>query len=312
MFDSYAMTVDAHERAAVLALTKAATEAGVKWHRVATIVEQADSALRVLKRDWSGFEVFDLREAERLAETVSRQMLDEAETMILAAEDQGDRVLTVLDTGYPANLRRIFNRPPFLFVRGQLNDQDQRAVAIVGTRTPSDEGIQQAGHLAEKLAGNGVTVLSGLAKGIDGAAHRAALDARGRTVAVMGTGINRLYPSANADLAERILTQRGALVSQFWPDAPPTRSSFPMRNVVMSGLAIGTVVIEASSTSGAKMQARLALEHGKQVFLVESLVLQESWAQRYVERGARVVRSVDDILETLVLMAQPARQLALG
>ncbi len=166
--------------------------------------------------------------------------------------------------------------------------------------------------MAEDLAHNDVTVLSGLARGIDGAAHRAVLDAGGRTVAVMGTGIDRMYPAEHQQLADDIL-QSGALVSQFWPHAPPTKVSFPMRNVVMSGMAIGTVVIEASATSGARMQARLALEHGKRLFLVKSLVLHEDWAKRYAERpGTMVVDSVEDILEVLVSMARPAKQLTLG
>jgi DNA processing protein len=145
-----------------------------------------------------------------------------------------------------------------------------------------------------------VTVLSGLALGIDTAAHEATLDTQGRTLAVMGTGIHRIYPAQNRDLADRIVKAGGALVSQFWPDAPPTRWSFPMRNVVMSGMAVGTVVVEASRTSGAKMQARLALEHGKRLFLVESLVMHEDWARKYAERpGATVVQSVDDVLAAL-------------
>lgn len=125
----------------------------------------------------------------------------------------------------------------------------------------------------------------------------------------MGTGIDRIYPTEHEQLADRIL-QAGALVSQFWPDAPPTKFSFPMRNVVMSGMAMGTVVIEAWATSGARMQARLALEQGKRLFLIESLVMQEEWAKRYAERaGTTVVDSVEDILDTLVAMARPVEQL---
>ena len=150
----------------------------------------------------------------------------------------------------------------------------------------------------------------------------------GRTVAVVGTGIQRTYPAANRvaaalipflehdaanrALADRIVTGGGAIVSQFWPDAPPAKWSFPMRNVTMSGMGVGTVVVEASSTSGAKMQARLALEHGKRLFLVESLVMHEEWAQRYAERpGATVVQSVDDVLAALDTDLRPVAQLTL-
>ena len=265
---------DRHESAAVLALAKAATVLDVEWYRAAVLIDQAGSALRILKRDWSGFEPFDVAVAERLSAAVASDMLAESEALLAEAEKRGDRVVTVLDDEYPLNLRRIYNRPPFLFARGRLLGEDSYGVAVVGTRQASPEGADQAARLAAELAGHHVTVLSGLAIGIDTAAHRAALDAGGRTVAVMGTGIEQIYPKDNRSLAERILAEGGALVSQFWPDAPPTRWSFPMRNVVMSGMAIGTVVVEATSTSGAKMQARLALEHGKRVFLVESLVMQ--------------------------------------
>ena len=153
--------------------------------------------------------------------------------------------------------------------------------------------------MAHLLAEAGVTVLSGLALGIDAAAHEQALESGGRTIAVLGTGILHSYPKENTELAERI-ADSGALVSQFWPSQPPTRYTFPRRNVVTSGLSQGTVVIEASKTSGAKMQARLALEHGKHVFLVRRLVTSQPWAQKYVStRGAIEVSSVDDVLQRL-------------
>lgn len=225
----------------------------------------------------------------------------EATAIIEAAERRGVRLTTVLDDDYPLNLRTIYNPPPFLFYRGQLDaDRDARSVAVVGTRTPSPRGLQQARRLARMLAERGVVVLSGLARGIDTAAHVATLEAQGRTVAVMGTGINVIYPRENAALAERIIEAGGALVSQFWPDARPASYSFPRRNITMSGMSQGTVVVEASSSSGAKMQARLALEqHGKKVFLLHTLVTGQPWARRYRERGAIEVREVDDIVTRL-------------
>ena len=144
-----------------------------------------------------------------------------------------------------------------------------------GPRTSDRAGLVDARY----------TVVSGLAEGIDSAAHLAALDAGGRTVGVIGTGLRRAYPAKNAELQDRIASE-AAVVSQFWPDAPPTKTSFPMRNVVMSGVARATVVVEASHTSGARMQARFALEHGRPVFLLESL-LEHEWAQDYAERPGR-------------------------
>jgi DNA processing protein len=158
--------------------------------------------------------------------------------------------------------------------------------------------------MARLLAEQTVTVVSGMARGIDAAAHRAAIEAGGRTIAVFGTGITKCYPPENRELAEEIV-RHGALVSQFWPTRNPGRDTFPRRNHVTSGISQGTVVIEASSTSGAKMQARLALEHGKKVFLVKSLVTDQTWAKTYVsKRGAIEVDDVDDVIQQL---ASPER-----
>jgi DNA processing protein len=237
-----------------------------------------------------------LRDTASLAERVDAE--------VEAAAAVGARLVTVMDDGYPANLHRIPNLPPFLFCRGEIRGVDTRSVAVVGTRQASKAGVDNAGRMARLLAQRGVTVVSGLARGIDTAAHREALAAGGRTIAVLGTGISRCYPAENRDLAEEI-TKNGALVSQFWPTRPPGRDTFPRRNVVTSGISQGTVVIEASSTSGAKMQARLAIEHGKMVFLVRSLVTSQQWARDYVQRrGAIEVSAVDEVIARL---AKPER-----
>lgn len=222
-----------------------------------------------------------------------------AEELVGELDELGISLTSVLDDDYPANLRTIFNLPPFLFYRGTLEESDAMSVAVVGTRQASLEGIEQAQRLVHQLVDAGVTVLSGLARGIDTAAHEACLAAGGRTVAVIGTGILRTYPAENAALSERVAAT-GAVVSQFWPDMAPTTYTFPRRNITMSGMGQGTVVIEASATSGAKLQARRALEHGRKLFLPSELVRQREWAQRYVQRpGAIEVRSVDDIVSLL-------------
>jgi DNA processing protein len=206
---------------------------------------------------------------------------------------------TILDAEYPPSLRLIFNPPPFLVTRGTLRDVDARGVAVVGTRDPSSEGVQRARRLARELAEAGITVYSGLAKGIDTAAHLGALEAGGRTIAVVGHGLLRpIYPKENIELAARILEQ-GALVSQFRPDTPPSRYTFPMRNAVTSGLSQGTVVVEASRTSGARMQARLAAEHGKRVWLLSSLVENFDWAREFRDRYAASTRVIGDVSEVL-------------
>lgn len=210
------------------------------------------------------------------------------------------QLVTVMDDAYPTNLREIYNLPPFLFVQGTLLDDDITSVAVVGTRSASDLGLQQAGKLARQLSERGVTVVSGMAAGIDTAAHEATLDVGGRTIAVMGTGVLRTYPEENEDLRARIIESGGAVLSQFWPTTPPSRKTFPIRNVVTSGISQGTVVIEASSTSGAKMQARLAYEHGKRVFVLRQLATDQPWARSYVDAGKAVeVEEVDDVVDLL-------------
>lgn len=227
------------------------------------------------------------------------QLRKEVEQILNSALSDNIRITTVLDQDYPLNLRTVFNPPPFLFYRGVLlGEEDAKSVAVVGTREASEEGLKRASNMAKLLVEHGVTVLSGLARGIDTAAHSAALKSNGRTIAVLGSGIRTIYPPENLDLSRRI-EETGAVVSQFWPDAPPARTNFPIRNITMSGMGQGTIVIEASQTSGAKMQARLALQHGKKVFLIQSLVTQQPWAQKYLERGAIEVKKINDVLQAL-------------
>jgi DNA processing protein len=210
--------------------------------------------------------------------------------------------VSILDADYPAGLRLIFNPPPFLVLRGQMSEVDARGVAVVGTRHPTEDGIRRARRLGRELAQDGITVFSGLALGIDAAAHLGALEADGRTIGVVGHGLLRpTYPRDNRELAEKIAAS-AALVSQFRPDTAPSRYTFPMRNAVMSGLSQGTVVVEASHTSGARMQARLAAEHGKRVWLLETLVRDFPWARQFQEKYAtstRVIRDVSAVIEEL-------------
>jgi DNA processing protein len=275
---------------------------GIDWNLLAREAQRLGGLDRLL----AGELTERTSKAVETAELI-RQSLDQQHQLrrAVVAEDEraaavGADLLTVLDPGYPRTLRLIFNLPPFLYVKGQLLEQDLRSVAVVGTREPTEDGLERADRMARLLVDAGVTVVSGLARGIDTAAHQAALAQGGRTIAVVGTGITRCYPKENAELADRIAAA-GAVVSQFWPSAPPATWSFPRRNVTMSGIAQGTVVIEASATSGAKMQARLALQHGKKVFLLRSLVEAYPWAAKCAkERHARVVNRVEDVVRELV------------
>jgi len=280
------------EQAALLALFR---DRKSKWGVLADEIEACGSALKTLEssvyRTGQG-ELFTEEPGTRFEAELAR-----ARTAISQWAEEGMRLVTLLDEDYPAQLLTIHQRPPFLLYRGRLDPADAGGVAIVGTRKPTDLGLARASAIASGLAQRAVTVVSGLAEGIDTAAHTAAIAAGGRTVAVIGTGLRRAYPSANAGLQDRIAREH-LVLTQFWPDAGPTKTSFPMRNAVMSGYAAATVVIEAAWKSGARMQARLALEHGRPVFLHESL-LQHDWAREYQARGAIVVTTSDDVLAAL-------------
>ena len=227
---------------------------------------------------------------------------DRADAELDAAAAREARMTTVLDDDYPTNLRFIHNLPPFLLYRGALDaHRDAHSVAVVGTRKASAKGLDSARRMARKLVEHDVAIVSGLARGIDTAGHRAALNAGGRTIAVFGTGITQVYPAENADLVAEIIDAGGLVVSQFFPTARPSPWTFPKRNEVTSGISQGTVVIEASQKSGARMQARLAYEHGKQVFLVQSLATTQEWARKMLDAGrALPVRDFDDLASELV------------
>ncbi|QKV93896.1 DNA-protecting protein DprA [Streptomyces sp. NA02950] len=233
-----------------------------------------------------------------------RQPLDShysrIEEELTLAQKVGARLTTVLDADYPSNLRNVRDLPPFIFYRGHLSaDEDARSVAVVGTRDASDIGISRAKRVARELGEAGFTITSGLARGIDTAAHQTALNFRRRTIAVIGTGITRCYPKENRELSEEI-ADRGAILSQFWPSRPPGRDTFPRRNHVTSAVSLGSVVIEASGTSGAKMQARVASEQGRPVLLLQSLVERQEWARRMVDGGkAFCVTNTEQVIELL-------------
>jgi DNA processing protein len=264
------------ERAAVIALLRNARRS---WQEYAGEIEERGTALAILEEEQG------LLASERLAE---------AQVELEGWKVQGMALVTVLDPDYPDNLHAVHDRPPILFVAGRLDAGDARSVAVVGARRASPEKLRIARAISEHLVDHGYTVVSGLAAGIDTAAHTAALRRGGRTIAVIGTGLTRSYPPQNAPLQSRI-AREAAVVSQFWPEAPPSRRSFPMRNAVMSGMTLATVVVEAAQTSGARMQARLALAHGRTVFLVETLLEQE-WARELSQRaGTHVVRAADEI-----------------
>ncbi|TYB59917.1 DNA-processing protein DprA [Nonomuraea sp. PA05] len=279
------MPSEKRERAALVALLQ---RPGAKWADIGLSVLERGSAVALLDAE------FRLQETLFAEPDPVQEAIAEAERALAQWDAAGVAVHTCLDESYPSQLRSIHQMPPILFSRGRLTT-DHRAIAVVGTRQASEQGLRIASAVARDLALNDVTVVSGLAKGIDTAAHRAALEAGGRTVAVIGTGINNFYPAENRGLQERI-GRDGLVISQFWPDTPPSQRSFPMRNAVMSGYAAATVVVEAPWKSGARIQARLALEHGRPVVMPEQL-LEHDWARDYAEKpGVHVVSSLRELL----------------
>ncbi|HEX5494319.1 MAG TPA: DNA-processing protein DprA [Mycobacteriales bacterium] len=279
------------EQAALLALLRPRRRGCAQ---IADQVEEAGSALRVLEEQYAGGQG-DLFEPPT---TDLSEHLDRAAAEISRWDSRDIRLVTLLDEDYPAQLLTVHQRPPFLFYRGTLSTSDASGIAVVGTRKASPTALERAAEIASGLARRGRTVVSGLAAGIDTAAHQAALEQNGRTVAVIGSGLLRAYPPQNADLQERIARQH-LVLSQFWPDQAPSKTSFPMRNAIMSGYAAATVVVEAPEHSGARIQARLALEHGRPLFLLDTL-LTHTWAREYAKRpGAAVVSDAGEVLDRL-------------
>ncbi|WP_223165262.1 DNA-processing protein DprA [Lentzea indica] len=275
------------ERAALVALLRA-RPGGIKWPEIVLEVAEAGSARTVWERH-SPPALFDSSDSEFIAQ---------ASADISAWENAGLRFLTFLDPEYPAQLREIHQAPPFLFCKGKL-ESDSQAVSVVGSRKASERGLEIATNLARTLADSGITVISGLAAGIDAAAHTETLRVGGRAVAVIGTGINRNYPAANSKLQAEI-ADSGLLMSQFWPDAPPQKHTFLMRNATMSGYGKATIVVEAGETSGARAQARMAVEHGRPVILTDLVVEKNEWAQTLAARpGVYVASSTDDVMKVV-------------
>ena len=212
------------------------------------------------------------------------------------------QVLTWQDDAYPPQLRHIHSPPPLLYVKGELWPEDEWAVAMVGTRRSTVYGKEAARTLAANLARNGVTIVSGLARGIDAQAHRAALEAGGRTIAVLGSGIDIIYPPEHKKLTQAVI-ENGAVVTEYALRTPPEGSNFPPRNRIISGLSLGVIIVEAGVTSGALITADYAAEQGRDVFAVPGNIFHRGsqGTNRLIQQGAKPILSVEDVLEELNL-----------
>jgi DNA processing protein len=215
-------------------------------------------------------------------------------------QSQGIKILTWQDSEYPARLKEIDQPPPVLYARGEYLTDDLFAVAIVGTRRITPYGRQVTEELASFLASNGITVVSGLARGVDAVAHQSALKAGGRTIGVLGSGVDVIYPPEHAKLAEQMM-ERGAVISDYAPGTPPDASNFPPRNRIISGLSLAVVVIEAGETSGALITAEFAAEQGREIFAVPGGIFapQSKGANRLIQNGAQPLLKMDDIMQAL-------------
>jgi DNA processing protein len=286
------MNADHEEQTALVALLRV-RPSGLTWPDIMTEVVSTGSAVEVWNQLVQPALVPSVDDPLRVAHANIVEWLASSLTMT-----------TVLDTNYPSQLLGIHQAPPILFARGELQPNDI-AVSVVGSRDATDRGIAIADGISRNLVARGLTVMAGLALGIDTAAHKAALAEGGRTVAVIGTGINRYYPPTNQGLQDEIASS-GLVLSQFWPDAPATKQSFPMRNVTMSGYGIATVVVEAGEHSGTRTQARAAVGHGRPVILTDLVFNSTKWGRELADRpGVYVASGLNEVSEIVASLRSP-------
>ena len=256
-----------------------------------------------LESAW-GADPADLAEAGLGAKVIERVLaarqnvnLDQVWAKI---ESQGIKILTWQDEAYPSRLKEIDQPPPVMYIRGEYLPDDLFAVAIVGTRRVTPYGRQITEEISAFLAANGITVISGLARGVDAIAHQTALKAGGRTIGVLGSGVDKIYPPEHLKLAEQMM-ERGAIISDYAPGTPPDASNFPPRNRIISGLSLAVVVVEAGETSGALITAEFAAEQGREVFAVPGSILapQSKGTNKLIQNGAQPLLSVNDLMQAL-------------
>ena len=290
------------------------------WMRLRTLEGIGDHTLLALVREWHSPDAVLAAPADelvqrgcspRLAEVITRGPDGDACRRIARELDAIARkrisVRAILDPAYPSRLRTIADPPPLLYVSGSLEESDQLAVAVVGARRATPAGQMITERLANELAAAGFTIVSGLARGVDAAAHRGALTAGGRTVAVLGCGLGRTYPAEHERLRHEI-EERGAVVSELPLDAPPHSGHFPRRNRIISGLSLGVIVTEAAIDSGSLITARLAAEQGREVFAVPGFVRAETsrGTHALIKEGAALIEDGQDVIDAIAPQLEPS------
>ena len=264
----------------------------------------------LLEKFGSPERIFQLGEDEIASVGVSRQVargirefadFDPLEKELCELPRIGARLLRWTDDDYPPHLRHIADPPPYLFVRGNAPLSEPKCIAVVGARAASEAGRRMAQRLGLELAAKGFIVVSGLARGIDAEAHQGALDAGGRTIAVMGCGVDVIYPAEHRKLAEAIVDGGGALISELPVGTQPLAENFPTRNRILSGICLGVVVVEAAEKSGSLITARMALEQDRQVFAVPGSPIggKTRGSNRLLKEGAKLVECVEDVIEEI-------------
>jgi DNA processing protein len=258
-----------------------------------------------------------LRRVEGIGNEVADQISNWQSMVDLPAELQrirefGAAVITQESPEYPRSLREIHSPPIVLYVWGEIQERDHHAIGVIGARRTTHYGMESAKKLSYQLAYAGLTIISGLARGIDTAAHHGAIAAKGRTIAVIGSGLQEIYPPENRALAEKIHNGNGAIVSEFSMQIPPDRQTFPMRNRIISGWSNGILVVEAGLNSGALITASQAIEQGRSVYAVPGHINAPSamGSNRLIQQGAKLVMSADDILDDLQILLPEAKAIA--
>lgn len=280
---------------------------GVGSRTVQQLLERFGSSTTVLDAARSDLSGFQFLKPETTANLVSaRRSLDPSALVELCRRERID-IVPFRDSRYPEPLRTIHDPPPILYIQGRLLPRDAFSLAVIGTRRASAYGRRQTERLTSALARSGFSIVSGLARGIDAVAHRAALQAGGRTIAVLGSGHCRLYPPEHQSLAEQIIETDGAVLSEYPPLHESAKWTFPQRNRIISGLSLGVLVVEAPRRSGAMISARMAGEQGRDIFAVPGPIESEGsrGTHQLIRDGAYLVDSVDDILDVLGPMPQP-------
>ncbi|MGH7884582.1 MAG: DNA-processing protein DprA [Thermodesulfobacteriota bacterium] len=271
-------------------------------------------AERLLLKFDSAKDIFSLSEDELIeCEGVTRKLASSirsfsdwgsVEKAIKKSEKLGFKIYSLLDKNYPVNLLNLYEKPTVIYVLGDVKKEDENSVAIVGSRICSSYGKKVAQNLSRQLAERGITIISGMARGIDSISHKAAVDFGGRTIAVMGSGLDRIYPPENMRLY-KLISENGAVISEFSLGTPPDAQNFPQRNRLISGLSKGVIIVQASKQSGSLITANFALEQNKEVFAVPGNIdsrLSEG-TNLLIKKGAKLIENADDVIDELTLIS---------